>query len=55
MHPHRVARALNALTPGVDWRGCTIAHMRESVARGEHGLGRISGAELRAALDLMRK
>lgn len=30
---HHVVFAMNALTPGIDWRGCSKGHMAESWAR----------------------
>ncbi|MCQ4311676.1 hypothetical protein NAV33_07180 [Pseudomonas stutzeri] len=39
---YRVAYALNGLTPGTDWRGCSKSHMAEEWATRDRAFGRSS-------------
>lgn len=50
LHPYKIAKALNRLTRGLDWCGCTKKHMREEWASGEW-LRKMNGQALRDAID----
>lgn len=54
LHPWTVAKAMNALTPGVDWRRCSKGRMADAFATGEHRLDRHDDAALCKALKLVQ-
>ena len=45
-----VARALNTLTSGVDWRGCTKSDLAEAYATSEHRLSNFDVGDVSAAV-----
>lgn len=48
LHSYRLAKALNKLRPGYDWRGCGKNAMRDEFSSGL--LAEVSGQKLRAAI-----
>lgn len=52
VHPWRIAKALNTLTPGIDWRGSSKKQMSQAFAQadGISNLHRCLGVDLRKAI-----